>query len=439
MITRYKVGYSLTKVEAPEKVKQALRLLLTCNVPYALRIRGKVTWRSKERTFLWEDRFPTGFLPKVLEHFPGEVVDNRAPINVTPKAPCLEGAELLDFQKETVSKIIEAKRCVISSAVSTGKTYVAAAVASALEELPFLYLVHRGDILRQTYERFRQWLPSRSIGILGGGAKKEGRDMVCTFQSAHNLPTQDFKLLIVDECQHAVASKFMRIVCSFDAPYCVGLTGTPKGRSDAADFLLGVLFGPTIQAISVDEARKLGLVCDARFFMVSVPSRCISYPVDDWQVAEDTCIVNNVTRNELICTIVEETRKEGVTLIIVRRIEHGKILTGLIPDAIYVDSHSSWEVRDKVRKAKEGVIVATGIVEEGLDNPHIRVIINAAAGKSPIVTTQRVGRGLRFSPGKTLLYFDFLDSSHPLLRKHSLRRKRIYQTLGRVEDVDLAG
>jgi len=201
----------------------------------------------------------------------------------------------------------------------------------------------------------------------------------------------------------------------------------------------GVLFGSTIQAISVDEARKLGLVCDAKFFIVSVPSKCISYPVDDWQIAEDTCIVNNVTRNELIRTIAEETRKKGVALIIVRRVEHGKILAGLIPDAMYVDSHSPWEVRDKVRKAKGGVIIATGIVEEGLDNPHITVIINAAAGKSPIVTTQRVGRGLRFSPGKTLLYFDFFDSSHPLLRKHSLKRKKIYQTLGQVEDVDLTG
>jgi superfamily II DNA or RNA helicase len=70
----------------------------------------------------------------------------------------------------------------------------------------------------------------------------------------------------------------------------------------------------------------------------------------------------------------------------------------------------------------------------GLD-VFVHHIVNATGGKEPLLTIQKLGRGLRRAPGwnwsnfrdrvadkKKVEYYDFLFTSNPFLNAHSLAR-----------------
>ena len=418
------------------RAENLVKYALTFRVPRAYRTFRGMEWSFVPRSFYFQDlcAFPTGFLNDVLSFLEQhgiqvKVVDQRRrPEAGTPFK--LHGVKLKGFQEQAVEKALSLERAVIYGVVSSGKTVIAAAIASRLG-LPFLYVTHRQDIARQTYERFKQWFPPNyPLGIITGSVKKHGESIIATYQSLKDLPLE-FPVLLVDECHHVVSEVFSRVVCMCDAYYRFGFTGTPRGRSDALDKIMDRLLGPVVQVADYETTRKEGLSCEVKFVLVIIDEEQRFSRPDDFYEAESKFIVGATRRNQLIKLICEGSTR-GVTLVIVRRKEHGMMLHQMIPGSLYVDSSSPASVRERARKMTEGVLIATSVIEEGIDNPNIEVLVNAAGGKSPIVTSQRVGRGLRFREGKVLKVVDFVDLAHPLLFKHSHARYKIYSRLGEV-------
>ena len=429
------------RVYATGEVKKAIKELLTVRVPRAIRFGGKVYWKFTRRSFFDGERFPTGFLDDVVEllqatglnvkvQFEEERLPSRDPVPLP--------LELKPFQRRAIDRAVEMKRAVIYGPVSSGKTIIAVGIAATLG-YPFLYLTHRRDIARQSFEVFKKLLPDRNIQLVMGSKRfTQNASVVATFQSLRDADLLDFPILLCDESHHVVSEVFSRVVSNCNAPYRFGFTGTPRGRSDALDFVMEKLIGPVLQITDFEEVKREGLVCDVRFVMVVVNEPLSFSNPQDFHEAEETFIVGGSLRNELIKKICETTL-DGVVLVVVRRIEHGRALSEMIPGAIYVDSKSPLSLRDKVRKLEKGVVIATGIVDEGIDNKHIALMVNAAGGKSSILTHQRLGRGLRFKEGKTLVFVDFVDLGHPLLFKHSRKRYSVYKKLGEVTFLDLNG
>ena len=104
-------------------------------------------------------------------------------------------------------------------------------------------------------------------------------------------------------------------------------------------------------------------------------------------------------------------------------------------EAFFTNGTLTTEVREKVlQDMKEGtlkILIATSILDEGVDISGINAIWLGAGGKSLRQTLQRVGRGLRKkADGSGLTVYDFLDYCHPYLTKHSLARYKIYKAEG---------
>ncbi|RKY52176.1 MAG: hypothetical protein DRP93_08595, partial [Candidatus Neomarinimicrobiota bacterium] len=132
---------------------------------------------------------------------------------------------LLEFEKKVALDALEKKVALIVGPTSSGKTYVAAAIASAVDA-PFLYLAHRRDIVLQTYQRFKEWL-KRDVGLAAGSDYEEQESMVMTFQTAAKYPDlKRFKVVLVDEAHHCPALTFCRVLCLCDAPLFFGFTAT---------------------------------------------------------------------------------------------------------------------------------------------------------------------------------------------------------------------
>jgi len=123
-------------------------------------------------------------------------------------------------------------------------------------------------------------------------------------------------------------------------------------------------------------------------------------------------------------------------LVLTEKIKHGKALKEKIAEGGTPTRFISGRDKTDVRKAALGAfkagrlrcLVATTILDEGVDVPCIDVLILAAGGKAKTRLLQRVGRGLRQGEDKeSLLVIDFANFTHKWLLKHSLARLQLYK------------
>jgi superfamily II DNA or RNA helicase len=427
-----------------QAVKNALSFYPTGEIYKSLRNRFA---RAKKECLLSGNAFPTGVLSLVLPQLipPVTIKDHRSK---PPKQNSLNPLTLpnnwalYDFQEAAANVAIDRGRGVIWSPVSSGKTFIAAEIIRRLN-LPTLYLVHRKELLYQTYKRFVEWLPDEHWGVIGDGQYELGRSLVASVFSLREVDLSTFDVLISDECHRAPANLYYTTMCRCPAYYRIGLSGTPTGRSDNRDMLLQAATGDIIYQIAYDVLQQYGLVCDAVIKMIHVNEdpRCEKEPIDssNFQKAEEFFLVRGIIRNRIAAAIAKKyVAIDKRVLIFVKRIEHGETLLNMIPDSKFVHGGSKTTERLDVIQEEKGVLISTSIFEEGIDTPNFDVIINAAGGKSAISTTQKIGRGLRHEDGKKLLVFDFIDHIHPVLEKHSKARGRTYSKFGYpVEELSL--
>jgi superfamily II DNA or RNA helicase len=136
------------------------------------------------------------------------------------------------------------QRGVVVLPTAAGKTYLAqmamqATACSTLITVPTL------DLMHQWYAQLLVAFPDAEIGLLGGGSRDRTPILVSTYDSAaihaESLGNR-YALLICDECHH-LPSDFNRVIAEYNiAPYRLGLTATPDrsdGRHNDLDTLLG--------------------------------------------------------------------------------------------------------------------------------------------------------------------------------------------------------
>jgi superfamily II DNA or RNA helicase len=125
----------------------------------------------------------------------------------------------------------------------------------------------------------------------------------------------------------------------------------------------------------------------------------------------------------------------GRTLILVERIEHGDMLSDLIPQASWVKGEDNSSTRklviDQLKHSESAVGIATsGIFNTGL-NVFVHNLVNCASGQAEHMIVQRMGRGLRTAKDKEICnYYDFLFHNNEYLYKHSMKRIKILQKEG---------
>jgi superfamily II DNA or RNA helicase len=157
-----------------------------------------------------------------------------------------------------------------------------------------------------------------------------------------------------------------------------------------------------------------------------------------WAKVQSVGVVKNTVLNNAAAEKAVSFAESGEQiLVLVEQIVHGEILRDLIlsrttKKVVYLTGKEDGETREKVfeqhRLGAVQILIATTILDEGVDIPSIDVLILAAGGKAKIRLLQRVGRGLRNAKGKTrLVVIDFANFCHPWLIKHSLQRLRTYR------------
>lgn len=373
--------------------------------------------------------------------------------------------EMRDYQQEAADTAHKATRGLIRCATGGGKTSIASNLIKKLSVAPAIFYVPSIDLLTQSKQELERFLRKDGepfeVGQIGGGIKDIKDINVMTIQTAvralggtwvkyddeskntketvDNVSKdeikkliQNAKLIIGDEVQHW-ASETCQIISdhSVTAQYRFGMSATIY-RDKGDDILIEGCFGRKMVDISASDLIKRKYLVKPTIYFLPVKNmknvKKTSYP-NIYKYA----IVENEMRNNWISNMTksfyEQDRK---ILILVKQIQHGKILEKLIPESVFIHgSHSSKkreEQLNKMRQGERGITISSVIFDEGVDCKPLDTLILAGSGKSSTRALQRIGRVIRPYPGKEeAIVVDFEDHCKYLLQQ-SKQRKKIYQT-----------
>lgn len=384
--------------------------------------------------------FLSGLAFDVAKKLRCELIDEREPVEKPTGLPTF----LRPYQGAAVEAGLVATRGLLSGPTGAGKTLYAAGLCAAVN-VPWLYLVHRPNLVTQTAKSLRSILNEPVMEIRGGFERLDESRIICsTFQSfrvhrhAGMILTQ-IRGLIVDEAHRAPTES--ALVCLLNTPrayYRVGLSATPLLRTDHRDVQTIGLLGPVVHEISAQELVDDGFLTDLKFHWLraTIPWRS---QAEDWQKFYDEVVVNSHDRNVEIIEATIEAPKPAI--VFVKKRAHGQILAEALQSSVGADSvelvngDSSTKERERlierIHAGKVTIVIATAVFYEGVDIPEIASVVIASGGSSAIEAIQRIGRGTRLHEGKSVCHiYDVADGGHPWLVKHTEARFNAYRLAG---------
>ncbi|MBP3755576.1 MAG: DEAD/DEAH box helicase [Lachnospiraceae bacterium] len=344
-----------------------------------------------------------------------------------------------------LKKIIDAgeNRALLISATGTGKTY---ASAFAMRELDFkrvLFIVHRGQLARQTKKSYEKvFSKTVSMGLVGSGYHDYDSDYV--FATVQTLSRDDhllqyskdtFDCIVLDEAHHVPADTYQKIMNHFEPKLWLGMTATPDKRDDnIAGRNVYELFNHQIAyEIRLQQAMEENLLCPFHYFGLTDLSM-----VDDESI---DCNFSILTSDERVKHILTQANYYGYSgdrvkgLIFCSSIKESEELsnkfnqiinpiTGKNYRTIALNGSASEEDRQNAfeklamnesdstdDKQPLDYIFSVEILNEGVDIVEVNQVIMLRPTQSPIVFIQQLGRGLRKADDKDyVVILDFIGN-----------------------------
>ncbi len=356
---------------------------------------------------------------------------------------------LRSYQIEAVNKSMESGRGVCLMGTGSGKTLTMATLidnfylySKDLKNFKCLVVVPDLSLVNQTYNEFKQYNVSFNISRWTGSIKPDFEANVIIanigiLQSRflENEWLRDVNLLIVDEVHKLCkGNKIVKIVDLIKTHNKFGFTGTlPECKLDKWN-VLGKIGKVLIQKSSY-ELRNDNFLANVEIKLLSIQYKIGSNRSMEFS-DELEYIYNSEYRNNLIKKTCSYYKNN--ILILVNHISHGEILFNKLNSELsdkkvfFIHGNIDVDDRDRVKQLMEQndniiCIAISSIFSTGISINNIHYIIFASGGKSFVRTVQSIGRGLRLNQNKNkLTILDIADDLH-YGRRHSQRRKEIYQ------------
>jgi len=448
--------YALVSGRLPLHVGQALEAALQYSrsvygyIP-AERRRG---WRTVVHSLLFKTPegalvFPAGLLHRVASHLTAAVVTIEPLAEPASLPPMVRnfanGESLYPDQVAAVEITLSRRRGLLALATNFGKTEVVASVLATLPHCAGLVIVDQRSLVGQLTTHLEQLL-GEPVSALGAG-RVRGRVVVSTIQTLHarrlRPAMMDYlagvELLLVDEA-HRISppSWYPTLEACTGAWLRIGLSGTLAEVSALP--VVEAFFGPILHTV-----QDAALISAGRSAATTVLMPWVGHLIQDerdYEAKYTRGVVSNYPRNQLLATFAAQAAMAGLpTVISFYRLDHGDVLERLCrerylgPVARLDGSSQPHEVAAVTARAARGdpgiYVVGVGY-NQGHDLPGIRVLINAAAWKSPLATSQRAGRVLRRKGvgGNWAVIVDPYDLGNATLKRHAQARGRTYRRKG---------
>ncbi len=349
--------------------------------------------------------------------------------------------QLRPYQLEAVNAVIAARkrgvrRMVLALPTGAGKTIVFSELIRRAR-YDVLVLAHRDELLVQAKEKIEAALArsndTRRVDIERGlkRASKKAQVLVASIRSLHEgrigkaLAGRDIRLVIYDECHHAVAEANRSVleaigVFSPDWPgTLVGVTATTRRADGRA---LGEIFEEIVAERSLLQMIEDGYLRPLKGVRVETKISLDGVAVrgDDFDLEELEEAVDVETRNQLVARSITELCRDRRTIAFCVGVRHAENLSRALNDmgvraGMVCGEMPKPDRKRTLRKFREGrlqVITNVGVLTEGFDDPGVSAIAMVRPTRSESLYLQCVGRGMRLDPSaKDCLILDFVDLS----------------------------
>ncbi|MEH1867572.1 MAG: DEAD/DEAH box helicase family protein [Nostoc sp.] len=321
---------------------------------------------------------------------------------------------------------------------AAGKTYLA---QMAMQSTPrtTLIVVPTLDLMHQWYAHLVAAFPDAEVGLLGGGSRDRTAILVATYDSAaihaETLGNQ-YALIVFDECHH-LPTDFNRVIAEYAiAPYRLGLSATPE-RTDGKHADLNILIGEEVYRKRAEDLAGKALA-DHEIVQIKVKlsqlererynqliqtrndflkqSKISLGSLQGWQMfvqmsarsqsgrramlahreAKDIALGTDGKLRILIDLLAEHYPARILIFTAdnatVYRISQELLIPAITHQTPVKERH---EILTKFREGKYNTLVASHVLNEGVDVPAASVAIILSGTGSAREYTQRLGRILR--------------------------------------------
>ena len=382
-----------------------------------------------------------------------EVTADTFKHKVWPKNHPMAGEPVIlrDYQIEIINNYFKNPQALQEIATGAGKTLITAVLSLAIE--PYgrsIVIVPNVSLVGQTEADYINL--GLDVGVYYGGRKEYNKThTICTWQSLGNMLKNtkageaevdigDFiegvVCVIVDEVHQAKADVLKTLLTTVmgQIPLRWGLTGTiPKAKFESMS--LTVSLGPVIGSLSASTLQEQGVLSNCHVNILQLQDG-VEFP--NYQT-ELKYLVENSQRMDCIASRIFKIKDTGNTVVLVDRIEAGKILHLQLEelgvpedDVVFVSGGTKSTTRtdhyDDIATATNKIIIATyGVAAVGINIPRIFNVVLIEPGKSFVRVIQSIGRGIRKAEDKNFVNIWDITSSCKFAKRHLTQRKTFYK------------
>lgn len=371
---------------------------------------------------------------------------------------------LRPYQQQAIDKIRKEyaagfTRQLITLPTGAGKTNVFSSLPQELEDIlpkQMLVLLHREELADQAVERLRQINPLLRIDkemakhvadpsladVIVAGVGTLGRKGT---KRLDKFNFENFDKVVVDEAHRSIAQSYYNVYNAVglleenDKRLLLGVTATPT-RGDNQG--LNQLYQKLSYTYTLRQAIEEKYLVDVRGLRISskLSLDSISTSDGDFDASELANTVNTPERNQLILQAWLDNASNRITIGFTAGVKHAQDLAqlfrdnGIIAEAVWGGDPDRAEKTRKYRAGEIQVVFNDSLWVEGFDLDIISCVLLGGPTKSPVVYSQRVGRGTRLQQFKVdCLVIDFVDASN----RHSLIT--LPTLMGLSKDLDMRG
>lgn len=344
-------------------------------------------------------------------------------------------------------RAIGQSRALVISATGSGKTYLAAFDALNFNPDRLLYIVHEGSILKKSLETFQKVFGgAKTCGLYSGEAKEMEADFlfstnVSMCRSLELFDKKEFDYIIIDECHHAVADSYRKIIDYFEPEFLLGLTAT-ENRMDNRDVV--EIFGNNIPyELRLRDAIINQLIVPFHYY--GIRDELVDYGLTASGERRLISQISMPENCEFIHQQIEKHRMEGQklkALAFCRNIQHARMMADNLGDYYHTAFLSGKnKTGERIRAYNDlqddnrdlEILFAVDILNEGVDIPGVNMVLFLRPTESSTIFLQQLGRGLRKYENKPYVtILDFIGNSykrsvHIALALGSLSRNSILE------------
>lgn len=324
----------------------------------------------------------------------------------------------------------------------TGKTYASAFAMRELGYKRVLFLVHRGQLARQTKKSYQKVFGKNiSMGLVGAGYADFDSDYVFAMvqtlnrdEHLHKYCPDEFDCIILDEAHHSSADTYQKVMNYFKPKLWLGMTATPDKRDDdvAGRNIYEIFNYQIAYEIRLQQAMEEDILCPFHYFGISDVSLVEEKQLKSRKMTDRD--FNLLTGDERVRHIIEQAEYYGYSgdrvkgLIFCSRIDESEELSQKFnalgyrtialngsaseDERAYAFERLAMDEKDATEKMQPlDYIFSVEILNEGVDIVEVNQVIMLRPTESPIVFIQQLGRGLRKAEGKEyVVILDFIGN-----------------------------